>query len=403
MRKLVVALGLVCAVSRDVSTVRADDLPSKPGKATDKAKAEPPRPEPVPQEFLAEAQTLLVVGACAEGKQTQVKQELVDAHCKKVRAAQDAYRKSWLAPARTFFQAHVPADAPKTVVYPFAGGDLSTALTVYPDADEITTLSLEPAGDPRALGRLADKQKAAALATVATELESLYTSNFSKTMNMINAMRGGQLPTQLIFSLSALHMHGYELVGMKYFQLTPKGELHYLTDADAARAERVSDAGWRNRQFANVELRFKKPGSKHEQIYRHIMANLDDPHLAKYKAPLLHLEAKGHVAAMTKAASYLLTFPEFSTMRRYVIDHVDWMVSDTTGLAPAEGTPAGFEYETYGTWESSNMHAGKYVTPQWKALFKSQPARPLAFRFGYPDGKLRPHLVVMRRAKAKKA
>ena len=31
-------------------------------------------------------------------------------------------------------------------------------------------------------------------------------------MNMIGAMRGGQLPTQLIFGLSALTIHGYEPV-----------------------------------------------------------------------------------------------------------------------------------------------------------------------------------------------
>src|SRR4051812_49642148 len=100
------------------------------------------------------------------------------------------------------FATLVPSSVPKTVVYPFAGGDLSTALTVYPDADEITTLALEPAGDPLDLGRVSDKQLQGALKTVATELESLYHSNFSVTMNMITAMREGELPTQLIFSLS---------------------------------------------------------------------------------------------------------------------------------------------------------------------------------------------------------
>jgi hypothetical protein len=117
----------------------------------------------------------------------------------------------------------------------------------------------------------------------------------------------------------------------------------------------------------------------------------------KTPGPLRHLAAKGHVAAMTKAASYLLSFDDFATMRRYLIDHVDWMVSDTTGLPPAHGTPAGFEYETYGTFERSNMKAGGSVAPAWRAMFRAQPKRPLAFRFGYPDGKWRGHLVVMRR------
>ena len=49
----------------------------------------------------------------------------------------------------------VPKDVPSTVVYPFAGGDLSTALTVFPDAYDITRMSLEPAGDATALSHIA--------------------------------------------------------------------------------------------------------------------------------------------------------------------------------------------------------------------------------------------------------
>ena len=88
---------------------------------------------------------------------------------------------------------------------------------------------------------------------------------------------------------------------------------------------------------------FHKSGSSRKQVYRHILANLNDAHLAKSPGALAHLQAKGQVAGMTKAASYLLTFGEFSTMRKYIIDHVVWMVSDTTGLAPKYGTAAGFE------------------------------------------------------------
>src|SRR4051794_23828056 len=106
---------------------------------TSLAKADPA----APHEFIEDARALLVVGACAEGT-APVKAELYQAHCKKVRAAQDDYKKKWLAAADEFFRANVPATVPKTVVYPFAGGDLATALTVFPDADEITTISLEP-------------------------------------------------------------------------------------------------------------------------------------------------------------------------------------------------------------------------------------------------------------------
>jgi hypothetical protein len=75
-------------------------------------------------------------------------------------------------------------------------------------------------------------------------------------------------------------------------------------------------------------------------------------------------------------------------------------VSDSTGLPPKYGKEAGFEYETYGTYEKSNMKAGGTVTPQWRAIYAEQPKRPIAFRFGYPDGKYHGHLIIMRKAKA---
>ena len=348
-----------------------------------------------PHEFLDDAKALLVVGACGEGT-APVKAEVYAAHCNTVRAVRDDYKAKWLALADDFFRAHVPANIPKTVVYPFAGGDLSTALAVFPDADEITTIALEPAGDPRALARLGDKKLRGPLEVVATELTRLYGHNYEKTMDMIGAMRAGELPTQLIFSLSALVVHGYELAAMRYFELTPDGDIRYLTDADVEKLAKVTDASKLNAAFANVEIRFRKPAGR-EQVYRHIVANLNNAHLKKSRAILAHLEKKGHVSAMTKAASYLLTDPDFQTFRSYLVDHVDWMVSDSTGVPPDVGTAAGFEYETFGTYEVSNMKEGASVTPAWKKLYASQPKRPLAFRFGYPDDKLHNHLIIMRR------
>ena len=347
-----------------------------------------------PAELLDDAKALLVVGACAEGS-APVRPEVYAAHCKAVRAAREDYKSKWLDLANDFFRAHVPAKIPKTVVYPFAGGDLSTALTVFPDADEITTISLEPAGDPRALARIGEKNLRAPLEVVATELKQLYGHNYEKTMDMITAMRGAQLPTQLIFSLSALVVHGYEPTAMRYFELTPDGDIRYLTSADVDKLAKVTDASKLNHAFSNVEIRFRKPNGR-EQIYRHILANLNSAHIKKSPAILAHLEKKGHVAAMTKAASYLLHDPDFVTFRKYMVDHVDWMVSDSTGLAPAPDTAA-FEWETYGTYEVSNMKEGATVTPAWKKLYAAQPKRALAFRFGYPDNNLHNHLIIMRR------
>src|SRR3569833_2870791 len=363
------------------------------GTATAQAPAPAPTPAaspPVPptiegHDFTSEAKALLAVGACGDGATPEgITAEEVSTHCDVVKKAQADYTDAWVKPARTFFEAHVPKDIPKKVVYPFAGGDLSTALTVYPDADEITTISLAPA------------------------LKFLYRVNFSNTINMIDAMRGGQLPTELIFALSALKVHGYELVGLHYFKLNDDGSLHYLDDKDLEKAPSIgkAKAEVRNWQFANAELLFRKPGGR-VQIYRHIRQNLGNeeskgigPGLKQDPRVIKYLEAKGPVSAMTKAASYLLSWDSFSIMRDYLTSHVVWMVSDATGVAPKWGKPAGYEYETYGDIVGPHIPAGSGISKDWRTEFDSQPHRELGFRFGYYDKKNANHLFIMRKKKA---
>jgi hypothetical protein len=388
-----------------------------PGSATvatttpvaDPAKAAPP-PAPLEgHDFTPEARALLAVGACANLPIPDgFPEKLLAEHCDGakgelgVKKAQQEYLDNWVKPASAFFDEHRPKDLPKVVVYPFAGGDLSTALTVYPDADEITTLSLEPSGDPRDLAVLKGGDLERAMQKASYELRFLYRVNFSNTMNMIDAMRQGALPTELIFALSALSIHGYEVASLRYFRINDDGTLHYLDDADVAKIPGVNSGQpqRRNNMFGNMELQFRKPGGR-VQVYRHIVQNLDNEHLKATPGVVKYLESRGDkIAAMTKAASYLLSWEGFSTIRDYLTGHVVWMVSDATGVAPKWGKPAGFEYETYGSFVGPHIPAGSGIAKDWRTEFETEPKRELPFRFGYYDKKLQNHLIIMRKKAA---
>ena len=366
-----------------------------------------PPADGVEADFSQELAALFAVGACADTPvpaTVAVGAELIiKRHCDKLHQIQTNYRTKWLAKAEPFMRAHVPANLPRIVVYPFAGGDLSTALTVYPDADEITTLSLEPAGDPRTILTLKKTELKAGLQDIAYELGFLYNVNFSNTMNMITAMRGGKLPTQLVFGLSALWLHDFEPVALRYFTVQPDGSLRYLAKSDVAAAGDPTklSAAKRNAVFANVELQFRKKGSNRVQIYRHIQANLDDAHIAKSPGVFKHLETKPKIAAMTKAASYLLAWDSFTKIRGFLLSHAVWMISDATGVAPTWGKAAGFEYETWGAFQDTHLPGGHGVAKSWREEFAAEPTRKLDFRFGYYDKKLRNHMIIMRIATAK--
>jgi hypothetical protein len=368
---------------------------AEPGPAPEPAPAPEPEPPPLPppdaRDFLADVLPLLCRGEAGDA---------FVAHCERIRAIQATYRDGWLATARPFFSQHVPAGLPSTVVYPFAGGDLSTALTVFPEAAEITTLSLEPAGDPRRLATLKPKALTKALGEVEKELEFLFRVTFSNTVDIQEAMAGGALPTQLVFSLLALELHGFEPVAVYYFKLGKDGAIDYLNDADLAKlkASAHKTTYKANREFGNVEVRYRRPGARAERIYRHLQGNLDNDHLKKDRRILRHLEAKGQVAAMTKAAAYLLTWKGFTLIRDYLLDHMVWMVSDATCPLPSALTKAGFVFETYGAFKGAHMKgAGSDASREWPKVFDDQPQRDLGFRFGYPDSGRRDHLIITRK------
>jgi len=129
-------------------------------------------------------------------------------------------------------------------------------------------------------------------------------------------------------------------------------------------------------------------------VHRHLAANLADDKLKD--SPLYaHLAAKGKVVAVTKAASYLLWFGGFGVIRDYLLDHMAWMVSDSTGIPPRYAKRKGFTQTTYGTFEGAYLpDASEDVAETFRALWKSQAHRKLPFRFGYPDAAGNVHMMI---------
>jgi hypothetical protein len=245
-----------------------------------------------------------------------------------------------------------------------------------------------------------------------TYIGSLLRSNHSKTSDISQVTRRGEIPGHLIFTLVALAIHGYEPVSLRYFELRPDGSIRYLEASDIASLDRADTRTKRARKrraraaralFANMELRFRAKGDPAAPIktYRHIRADLSDAHLASDDRVIRHLEGKGRVTAMTKAASYLLWWRGFGRIRTYLLDNMEWMVSDATGIPPRYARPAGFEQVTYGRWRRhirSVRNPGNGLVAEFRKLWKQKPYRPLPFRFGYPDGSRGSnHLMITRR------
>lgn len=347
-------------------------------------------------QFTKEVQAAFRVAACGGDDSlipAGIDKKMVDAHCQMLKSGYDEYKREWIDVAAPFLAKLRPANLPKQVVYPFGGGDLVTALATYPDLTEITTISLEIAGDIRGITKADNKRLEKELATLREHLGKLFLKAHSRTINLDIETRGA-VPGEAAFTLAAMAIHGFEPITYRYFDFNEDGSLHYLTDADIAKAEKAGKQG-RGGPFANAEIRFRKKGESTVRVLRHVAYDLSDANLKRLPQLMKHLDTKPKVSAMTKAASHLLWDDQnFSVIRGWLMTHTDWMISDTTGVPPRVAKKNGFEQDYYGQYE----YAEPFGTVNNKDMndfhekFKGN--APIPFRYGYPDNKSHGHIVV---------
>ena len=344
-------------------------------------------PASTPLELTAQVRALYDVVTCQPDAG-------VPAYCKKQEPRFKRFREHWGAKAYEFLKTIEPEELPPELVYPFGGGDLMMALATFPRAQVITTLSLELAGDPRRLDGLSAAKLKTSLDGIYEASGSTLTSNDSKSVNL-SAIQQGELPGQLSMHLIGLALNGYVPVSARYFRIEPDGALHHYSkeevDALEGKTAQQLKSNWKppdfSVAFANVELGFvpvNEPGSK-PRIFRHIGANLSNAGLEQTPGVIEHLAAKGRVAAMTKAASYLLWRQDFSIIREYLTANARFMISDSTGVLP-RFWPKGCTVKTYGAFDVTFLRTWEVLQTELAQEFKKQPQRRLPMRFGYPDG-----------------
>ena len=374
----------------------------------------PAAPEPVPkppegQDFIDEARLIYQIVACTKSLDALPKHISVNAvkgHCAAMRKRMAQYRERYVTEAAQFLAGLLPENLPKTIVYPFGGGDLISALVAYPFATEITTLSLEHAGDPRGVSSITPAKLRRSLGSIRVEIGGMLSVSNNTSVNLSKSQRN-HLPSQLSSFLIALAVHGYEPVSVRYFVLKPDGAIKYLENGDIddlnSREAKRLKRSWRDPNhspaFSNVELSFRKIGDAAGPliVHRHIAANLHNSSLRDDPSILNHLKAKGTMTAMTKAASYLLWQDGFSDVRDYLLANMVFMLSDSTGIPPEYAVAAGFVQETLGRFRGSFLHGAPRHNQAFRKLWKAQPFRKLGFRFGYVDSHSRAHLLFTRK------
>ena len=364
--------------------------------------------------FDLEMQLLFRIAACGSDAALPVTMTpadvvIVDEHCRAIAKRIAKYRTSYMAEAQPFLAALAPPDVPTTLLYAFGGGDLLSALVAFPKATSITTISLELAGDPRRITTLQGAALRHSLGSLRLQIGGLLSVG-SNTSENLSAQQRNELPGQVSSFLLGLATVGATPVAMRYFRIGVDGALQYITDDDLRALDRAAPAAARKttwnspnfaEAFANVEIEFRLAGETTTRVHRHIGWNLANDYLADHPALLAHLNqlaAPGRIAVLVKGASYLLWHREFATIRTFLLDHLAWMLSDSTGIPPAFASAAHMQQTTYGDYAGAFLPGAETGwtnhSDAFRKLWNGQPRRRLPFRFGYVDAAKQAHLLI---------
>lgn len=256
-------------------------------------------------------------------------------------------------------------DSVDFVFYPFSGADILFPTIIYPDADTYFMCGLEKTGTPIT----EVKTNYAFYEAYRGAMTNFFKYGYFITKEMHTDLHNAQIDGVCPVMTMLMATQGYEVISINYCNIDDNGNVVH-TD-----------------QSSNVlEIKFFKTGSTHEQTLIYYSGDVQDksfnPGLKKYLDNSL---SQHTVGTYLKAASFLMHWDSFSTMRNLALDHSLAIIQDDTGI-PYRFLSEKFDVTLYGAYmHPSKEFSTKCYQPDLAQLYaaKDGSVKPLPFRLGY--------------------
>lgn len=252
------------------------------------------------------------------------------------------------------------------VFYPFSGADFPYPITIYPNADTYILCGLEKPGTPISTDIKTNK---AHYRSYSIALSTFLRTSYFITKDMRNDFHNEELDGVCPVITMLMATAGYDIISIENKSIDDNGKLI------------ASDGNGNVMQY-----KFFKPGSKHEQTLIYVSADVEDnridPKVDKFFATAL----KGHtVGGFHKAASYLMNQHNFSKIRNHVINNVQYLVQDDSGI-PYRHLVDKYDITLYGMYKRPlRVFSDATIQPDLDKAYKdnADKVKPLPFRIGY--------------------
>jgi hypothetical protein len=265
---------------------------------------------------------------------------------------------------------------PKTLVYPFAGGDFYYSHMFFPKQDTVIMVGLEPVGYLFDI----DTANPVKLEKYLTNLEhSLYYPHklgFFRTFSMEVDFTKGYLNGTIHTCLYYMAKFGYKIEYIKAFDINENGN-----------TMREVELGTKPHKRAGIKIGFKaKDGSGNVKELIYISGDLSDKGLTngnKNTGLYNFLNSRKQIVSFYKAASYLMHKSDFLKIRGLMTRNSKRILQDDSGVPYSVLKSTGFQVTVLGEYTRTIQLFWSRVQKDMKAEYATKKPAKLPFNIGY--------------------
>ena len=209
-----------------------------------------------------------------------------------------------------------------TVFYPFSGPDFLNAHIFYPDADQYIMIAMEPIGTLPDICNMRPDSVKSYLKKINNSLKDIFKRSYFITKEMNNDLRktkvNGTIPLISLF----IKRTGHQIVSIKRIGVDSLGKWQLI---DSLKNKKNIVSG--------TKIDFLSPSTKKVQSVFYFRTDISDKGLAKNKGFRIYLSELPQSYSYLKAASYLMHYDDFKTIRSIIFDKSSTILQDDSGIA----------------------------------------------------------------------
>lgn len=249
--------------------------------------------------------------------------------------------------------------------YPFGGPDFLFIHHLFPNADTYFLMGLEK---PGTIANTPDQAKVAAYTQA---LSYYFGQSYYITKYMMTEMHNNNVDGVLPIITMLMAKDDCQIMSVKYKDFDAQGN---IVDANVQKAP-----------LAEVKFFTNAAPDKEKTLYFYSGNTQNEYFNAGLNAYLAKTLPKQKVGTFLKAASYLMHYSAFSTIRNFVLDNSFAVLQDDSGIPYKEFKPEKWNIQLYGTYKQPLKDFANCYQADLNMLYYQQRAsvRPLNFRIGY--------------------